>query len=146
MKAYTHIIWAIIITVYFLAPSGLANLIAYIVLATVFSILCDIDHPNSKIGKHFKLVNWLFVHRGFFHSLFFVALVVVLLEVTKQQWIIPIALIGLLSHLFLDALTKQGIQPLYPLPWKVAGPTKTGGVVDFVLSVGGLIVLVYLFI
>ena len=37
-------------------------------------------------------------------------------------------LLGFLSHLVADSVTKQGIMPFYPiLNWKISGPITTGG-------------------
>ena len=70
------------------------------------SVLPDIDHPGSIIGKNIPLLPKLLKHRGFTHSLTF-AIVVSLFS----PWIG----IGCLVHNILDMMTKNGIELLWPI-------------------------------
>lgn len=90
------------------------------------SLLPDIDHPNSKIGRRFKLLskltNKLLGHRGATHTLLVMMILSVLLFMLNIS--LPIALqplgstvvigvtAGYFSHILLDALTPSGV-PLF---------------------------------
>ena len=84
-------------------------------LATMASLLPDICHMRSKIGRRLKLISFiirlLFGHRTFTHSLIFVFLI-------------------------LDMLTPRGVQLFYPLPQNIHFPitVKTGGWMDLSLA------------
>ncbi|ADC66274.1 membrane-bound metal-dependent hydrolase [Ferroglobus placidus DSM 10642] len=67
----------------------------------LFGILSDID-VLLKIK-----------HRGFTHSLLFLFLILYLVYIFDRSLLI-FAFIGLTSHIFLDSLTKSGVQLFYP--------------------------------
>ena len=56
-------------------------------------------------------------------------------------WFALAVLAGWVSHLALDALTPHGVSPLWPAPWRLRGPIATGGVLEWVMA-AGLLVLV----
>ena len=95
------------------------------------STLPDIDHPNSRIGRHFKIVNRLCGHRGLIHSplftlilSFFLLFIGMYLEgYTKLIYaMFAIGLIiGYISHIFIDSLTKSGVPLFYPVSRKMYG-------------------------
>ncbi len=81
----------------------------YIVMTGIFAVLSDLD---TVIGLR---------HRGFTHSLSFAFAVSLMLYVASPEgyelaWIS--AAIGILSHLFLDSLTRGGVPLYYPLSKK----------------------------
>ena len=55
-------------------------------------------------------------------------------------WLAVAVAVGWLSHLTLDALTPHGVAPLWPLPWRLHGPISTGGLGEWLVA-GGLVVL-----
>lgn len=69
------------------------------------SILPDIDHQNSFLGKNIPLIPKLFKHRGFTHSLLFAFIIWIF-----NQWVAY----GILIHIFLDMMTHNGVALLYP--------------------------------
>lgn len=96
------------------------------------SMIPDIDHPNSFIGKKFKIISWsvnkTFKHRGFIHSpLFWLIYTIFTMfisnyfqgfsQILYYQFCLGSS-IGFLSHLLLDSLTLSGIPLLYPLSKK----------------------------
>lgn len=115
--------------------------ITVITLAVISSLLPDICHPQSKIGRRFKLISFfirmIFEHRTFTHSLLFIAIIVCLLYViqTPSYYLVTIIL-GLLSHVILDMLTPRGVKLFYPIPINVKFLVvfKTGGLVDISLA------------
>lgn len=101
------------------------------------SMLPDICHPNSKIGRRLPLLSFLvsksFGHRTFTHSLLFlVGLVLLFQAVSLPGGLEQGILIGAASHLFLDFLTDQGIQFFYPFSIRVRSPLHitTGGIFE----------------
>lgn len=59
--------------------SSIAGAVGFLPAVILGSLLPDIDMPNSKLGKHFKFLNKHMRHRGFTHSIFFLAMVTFLL-------------------------------------------------------------------
>ncbi|AMN30926.1 hypothetical protein BFS06_11995 [Clostridium perfringens] len=97
--------------------------------AYVGSLIPDLDHPKSYLGKKFKTLsntlNKLFGHRGLTHTpiMYFIFSAILYLisvfihgntQIIYTQFAIGLSL-GYLSHLFMDSLTKAGIPLLYPL-------------------------------
>lgn len=116
----------------------------------VGSLIPDICHGGSKIGRRFpllsKIVNVLFGHRTFTHSLLFLALTSILIVALSDSSAILIGyIVGVVSHLILDAATKNGIQLLYPFKLTVRLPltTRTGGAVEYIVLAGLSLVAIY---
>lgn len=136
MKGITHVLTGMVFGA-LISPE-----FSVILVAAIAALLPDIDTSKSLLGR--KTPFWLlFAHRKLTHSLifFFLLYVIVFLLAGSQTAYIMAFTAGFFSHLVLDALTKRGIYPFYPLPLAVAGPLKTGGVEEWVLR----IVLILLF-
>ena len=152
MKGKTHIVGgaAAACLVTYAIPSSEPLLM--LPAGVVGGLLPDICHGGSKIGRRFRilsfLVNLLFGHRTFTHSLLFVALLA-----GAGFYFVPGAytdlliafLAGVASHLILDAATSSGIGLLYPLDIKVRFPltTRTGGIVEWFVFAGLSLYVVY---
>tara|TARA_Y100000034_G_scaffold118335_1_gene158886 strand:- start:386 stop:868 length:483 start_codon:yes stop_codon:yes gene_type:complete len=117
-------------------------------LITVFSaILLDIDEKHSKIGYKTRplsnIIQFIFKHRGFIHSIFFIAIISFLINTFFGNYYIPF-LIGSGSHILLDALTPRGIRLFYPFQFKMSFFFKTRGIVDqslfFILTASVLLI------
>ncbi len=101
------------------------------------AVIPDICHGGSKVGRAFpvvsKVINVLFGHRSFTHSLLFLVLMAILMNsfVTIESVTAGI-LVGMASHLVLDMATRNGIKLLFPLKIRVRFPltTRTGGTVE----------------
>lgn len=96
-----------------LSPTGLA-------LAFVGSLLPDIDHSSSWVGRRSRpvstLVSGVFGHRGITHSALAVAaLIVVLMHGGYARAITAALAVGYLSHLAADMLTPRGLRLAWPL-------------------------------
>lgn len=108
-------------------------------LTMLGSVISDIDHPNSMIGKNIPLIPNLLPHRGPTHSLIFLV-VSALINLYFG--------IGVAVHLVLDMMTKSGIQILWP--WKrdirfpLARFVRTGGIFELSLQIAGVLILIYL--
>ena len=103
------------------------------------SILPDIDHPGSMIGKNIPLLPRLFKHRGFTHSILF-CLITLLINI----WIC----VGCLVHIIMDMLTKQGVELFYPLKSKIRFPLAryvvTNGIFEKMMFYVCYIIIFYL--
>ncbi|MFC5588331.1 metal-dependent hydrolase [Sporosarcina soli] len=139
MRGKTHIVGGIA------ASLALAQLYQYdpgiaMGAGVVGALVPDICHSGSKIGRKFpllsKLVNKVFGHRTFTHSLLFFAIIAFVLDIYLSNDAIRAGfLAGLASHLLLDMATKNGIQLLYPIKFTVRLPltAKTGGKVESIV-------------
>lgn len=107
------------------------------------SLISDIDMKGSYISKRFTLLYKLFgkrfKHRGFTHSLLFIGFVAFvgdLVIVSSNNNIVFTCifsgiLAGVISHIALDLLTKEGVELFYPvginfslLPIKTSSKTE----------------------
>jgi inner membrane protein len=146
------------ISVLFNAP--VEYTIGLAILAGFAALFPDIDGDHAKIhsvgiGKFTPLAIFKggFKHRGFFHSLLAVVILLVALLIWVPEYKLLIALVvatGYASHLILDGITKSGIRLLFPLKKKYrllprALAFRTGGSVDFLLLLLGGLGIVALF-
>lgn len=139
MTGKTHIVGGIAAS---LAYAQFTNHDPIIMLGAgvVGALLPDICHGGSKIGRKLsllsKLINMLFGHRTFTHSLLFLVIVAALLNAFIPNEAVKAGfLAGMISHYILDMATKNGIKLLFPLGMTVRFPltTRTGGAVENVV-------------
>lgn len=103
------------------------------------SLLSDIDMRGSYISKRFPLIYKLFgkkfKHRGFTHSLLFLGLIALVGDtvlVSSNDNIVFTCifsglLAGVMSHICLDLITKEGVELFYPVRINFSIlPIKTG--------------------
>jgi inner membrane protein len=125
MKAPNHITGGLLFTGIFASLSGINIFATPLAIATtvVASLLPDIDHPKSIVGRLFKpLSKWLnrhYGHRTITHSavvLLLGTLVFALIEKTAagQTQLATIFCYAYLSHLLFDMMTLQGVPLFYP--------------------------------
>ncbi|QUW21991.1 metal-dependent hydrolase [Sporosarcina sp. Marseille-Q4063] len=103
----------------------------------VGALLPDICHRGSKIGRKLpilsKMINVLFGHRTFTHSLLFLVIITWLLNsFIPSEAVKAGVLAGMVSHYVLDMATKNGIKLFFPLSMTVRFPltTRTGGKIE----------------
>jgi len=133
----THAVTGVLVGVVLGRVYGLD--VAIVLFAVLGALLPDIDHPASKLGRYFKSLRWFAKHRGFFHSLFAAVLFTILIHLANESIGYPayyaIAFfLGYLSHLVLDAWTKEGIQPFFPVTVRMKGKRKVGSALEWLLS------------
>lgn len=115
-----------------LGMSKMAYAIAPVALAIAGSLLPDIDHPKSWIGRRLKPVSvpiaFVFGHRGFTHSILAVAACVWFLfwGGQHQETVAPLV-VGYASHLAADLLTPNGLRLAWPLRKSFAVPICKSG-------------------
>ncbi len=120
--------------------SSVENKAIFVVIALIATFIPDVDTKFSKLGKKkiFRPLQFFVNHRGFFHSLIFLGLILLIFSLFLPIIVIPFA-VGYLSHLFADSLTIQGIKPFYPLKTRIKGIIKTGGRLEVIVFVCFLI-------
>lgn len=103
----------------------------------VGALIPDICHGGSKIGRQLpilsKIINLIFGHRSFTHSLLFLVIITFLMNTFLSYETVTAGLIvGMVSHYILDMGTRSGIQLFFPLDFRVRFPltTKTGSMVE----------------
>ena len=145
MTGNTHIVGGIAAS---LAYAQYANHDPILMLGAgvIGALLPDICHSGSNIGRKLpllaKLINKVFGHRTFTHSLLFLVLVGVLLNAfIPSEAVKAGVLVGMASHFVLDMATKKGIKLLFPIRMTVRFPvtTKTGSKVEGIVF--GILVL-----
>lgn len=118
MKLGTHLSVGVL-TSMLIAPS---ITIVEAVLIAAGTLVPDIDHKGSAIGKGVPFISTMLEHRGFTHSLIFAFLMAV---------INPYFGLGVLLHIFLDMMTNKGVKLFYPndrsIRFPLAKHVVTGG-------------------
>tara|TARA_B100000315_G_C14165808_1_gene402185 strand:+ start:93 stop:551 length:459 start_codon:yes stop_codon:yes gene_type:complete len=145
---YTHLAFGLLASLISITFFNINNQAMFILIAVLFSIFPDIDERRSKIGKKYKwasaIINFIFGHRGFFHTIFVPLILFLGFNYINNEFGIAV-LVGFFSHLFMDALTKQGIRPLAPLiNKKINGPIKTNSILEKILFLIIILLILYL--
>jgi len=114
-------------------------------LATTGSLLPDIDHPHSWVGRRVWMISRplaaMIGHRGLTHSIVAVLVCCLLLRWhgVSRAVLAPLT-VGYLSHLGADLLTPAGLRLAWPLPRRYAIPLCRTGSAGEVAIVAGLMV------
>ncbi|ARC54092.1 metal-dependent hydrolase [Candidatus Riesia pediculicola] len=102
-----------------------------IVGSVIGSMIPDIDHPCSKIGRSMRCISVpiykLSGHRGITHSLIFWITIAFLFSPISERSVISCDftksfLLGYLSHIVGDLLTKSGVPLFWPFKKKFGFP------------------------
>ncbi|MBD3859425.1 metal-dependent hydrolase [Bacillus sp. 28A-2] len=117
---------------------------------SVGALIPDLCHTKSKIGRKFPLLSTLissvFGHRTFTHSLLFLLIIYFIATTYIPNDSLSIGLlVGMASHLILDAGTVNGIKFLFPATIKVRLPfyVKTGSTGEQVVLAALTVVTCY---
>ncbi|WP_275112892.1 metal-dependent hydrolase [Rhodopila globiformis] len=120
----------------------------YLGLAVVGSLLPDVDHPQSWVGRRTRPVSTALAatlgHRGVTHSaLALFGLMALLLHMGNRQGAVSALAVGYLSHMAADMLTPRGLRLAWPLrkTWgiplcRTGSPAETLIVAAVVGSIG----------
>ncbi|MFO8016661.1 MAG: metal-dependent hydrolase [Candidatus Woesearchaeota archaeon] len=127
------------------------NQLLFMALVLIGSALPDIDHPESKVGRKVKVGAMLFEHRGFFHSIFAVLMLFLLIThyMTDMRYGLYIAALplGYLAHIIADCTTREGIMPFHPLSrMRLNGLIRTGGLAEYVLFFAATVISLWILI
>jgi inner membrane protein len=134
----THLVFSILIGLLILSFIEVPNKYLFLGVVCFGAVFVDIDEVNSKIGRRTRplsdIINFLFNHRGFFHTIYPPLIVFGLLAYFNYLIIGFAFLIGYLSHLFIDMFNIMGISMFKPLHnMHVKGFVRTGGFLEYVL-------------
>lgn len=149
MMYKTHLIFALLVALILISVLDLNSKSFFIILVLASSFIPDIDNTNSKIGRKFQtpsfIINKIFSHRGFFHSLLLPLIMYFIFTFILDRKDMALAVfIGISSHLFLDLLTIDGISLFAPFSNKrIKGFIKTNGLFEKIFF---LILLFMLFL
>ncbi|MDP7244474.1 MAG: metal-dependent hydrolase [Flavobacteriales bacterium] len=148
MMYYTHLAFGLLVALLALDFFNIQNKLLFVLIVVFFSIFPDIDDTKSKIGKKnrqiSRIINILFGHRGFFHSIY-VPLILYYIFYYVNKEIGAAVLVGYFSHLFMDALTRKGIKPFYPLINKrINGFFKTNSLLEKIFFLAVILLDLYI--
>lgn len=125
MRGATHLVAGLAVASLWPEPT-----LAIAAGVAVGSILPDIDHPYSIVGRRVPILPRLLPHRTITHGLLFALVCGVLY--------LPLG-VGVLLHLLLDALNPAGVPLLWPRATKYHIPyihlVRSGGKIDYLLGV-----------
>ena len=148
MMAHTHMAFGLLfglLSLYFVHP---ANKYIFIGIVIFSSLLPDLDHPQSKLGRKFvfsRVFNVLFGHRGFFHAIWIPLAAWLVLSMGFGISYGSAVFIGYFAHLFSDGLTKSGVNLIHPLKQlRMQGFIETGGVVEHLTFFAVIVISVIL--
>ncbi len=147
MMYKTHLAFSFLLVMFTIPLFNPSNQILFLGIALISSMLPDIDHPESKLGRYFKPLSFLFEHRGFFHSVFPLMIFgFVLLTYTRRIYVIAFV-VGYTSHLIGDLITRQGIMPFHPISKiRIRGFLRTGTFLEFLIFLIFIIINIILVI
>ncbi|WP_169525116.1 metal-dependent hydrolase [Pseudalkalibacillus hwajinpoensis] len=159
MEGKTHAIGGICLGIasqsYYITQSlDAPEIMVYYGACLLGSLLPDICHPGSWTGRRAKVlskgISRFFGHRTITHSILFVVLIYWLTSTFTFQYdelIQTGLLIGIVSHLILDAMTVRGIQLFYPITLRVRFPvymktaSKAEGIISSILVVSAIFLI-----
>lgn len=99
----------------------------FLAIALFSTLLPDLDNKESALGRFLPAVGLIMKHRGFLHTPTAAIAFWFPIRLLAGTTISTAFLLGYLSHLALDSLSKQGIAPLYPLSKRrIRGPILVG--------------------
>lgn len=118
------------------------------ITAGITSLLPDLDHPNSYIGRKIPvlpaLFNFTFGHRGMFHSLLVAIIITLLTGFFNDVNIALAAGAGYFAHIIGDLITPSGVPVFWPWKKRIRIPlVKTGGIFErlVIIPITGLSLL-----
>lgn len=146
MLTKTHILFAFFLTLVSIELFNPQNQILFLFIIVLFSVLPDIDEKSSRVGKKTKLFSFFLKHRGIVHSFLPLLIIAFLLTVFNSIYLWGV-FIGYASHLLLDSLTPQGLNPFYPfLKFRMKGFIKSGGIGEIFIFLLLLMIDIFLLI
>ncbi len=136
MMFLTHLLFGILSGYLACSFLGCGSAFSFAAVAAAASLLPDLDIASSWLGRRLPpfavVLNFLFGHRGFLHSVF--PLLLLYFVISRISLLLAAAvLVGYVSHLLLDATTTKGIRPFHPLPLKIRGVIRTNSFVEKII-------------
>jgi inner membrane protein len=138
MLSSTHLLFSFLFGSFLLTYAHPTSLLAKIIFAALLLIGTSLPDLDLKIPS--------LKHRGILHTIWPVILVLIVNAIFAKYLPFSIAALalGYGSHLFADAITKEGVAPLYPFTrQEIKGPIKVGSWAELVIAT---IVLAFLLV
>ncbi len=118
----------------------------FLFLGTAFP---DIDTASSKIGRKvpffLKPIQFIFKHRGFFHSVFAGFLIAYLISLIAPIAYSLVFLMAYMLHILLDGFTVRGVKLFWPFPFRFKGQIRSGRIEESFLCLVFLALDIVLF-
>ena len=134
MKGYTHLAIGLGVGLAMKDTLGLWG----IVMTGLGSLLPDLDHPSSMLGRRISGASILGLkHRGWMHSLVGLVIFATISAAINPKFVSAITL-GYFLHLLADTLNPSGIAWFYPFSKKrihIVG-IPSGSPLEYILIVG----------
>lgn len=148
MMFKTHLVFGFLIALLALKFLEVSNKYFFIAMVLFASVIPDLDIRKSKVSRKTwpfsRILNFLFKHRGFIHSIW----PPILIFLVFNKSILGFAFfIGYFSHLIIDGLTKEGIalfQPVFKI--KLRGFIKTNSFFENVFFILILFLSIYMLV
>lgn len=148
MMFLTHVLFGILSGYIACSFLGCGSSLLLIAVAAAAAVIPDLDHVSSKLGRRLPplalILNFLFSHRGFLHSVFPPLLLYFIIS-RISPLIAAAVLAGYISHLLLDATTTRGIRPFHPFPIRIRGFIRTNSFVEKIVALLLIIVISVVF-
>ncbi|MCM3718859.1 metal-dependent hydrolase [Fictibacillus phosphorivorans] len=164
MKSNTHLLGGVAAAALYktatdLPPDTLYHELTYFGAAVLGSLLPDLCHPGSYLGKKTsflsKTISKTFGHRTITHSWIMILLVMMLpnwMDCMYEESLSSGLTVGVTSHIILDAATSRGVQLFYPLPIRFRFPlytktgTKTENNIATIISLIAAVLMIHIYI
>ncbi len=136
-----------------LPPIGINPGHGFLTFVFIGTLLPDLDHNDSTIGKRFPIISWLtekiLGHRGLYHSffgLFFTTLLFYLffktLSIGSWRMLTFAVGLGFVSHLMTDSMTIHGVKWLPPFKeFHIKGPIRTGSTIESIIFISLILII-----
>ena len=144
----THVLFGIFCSLLILSFYTFEDEILFFGVFVLCSVLPDIDMPMSRIGRRHRIVssllNVVFGHRGFVHTVF-PALGLFALLYSLGYFILGMAaFLGYMSHLVLDMLTPEGVRLFHPFFDKTfRGFIRTSGFLEYAFFIALIVAVAF---
>ena len=135
MMFLTHIVFGLLAALVSAPFFNTGNHYWYLFWVMFASGLPDIDTPKSRYGRKLgflsSFIGFLFGHRGIFHSIWIALALSMPVYFFLSKFIGIALLVGYMSHLLIDGLTKEGVNFIHPFQkLHMAGFIKTGTIME----------------
>ena len=145
MMFKTHIAMALFAGLGILNVLNLENKIMFVIAVLAGASVVDIDLKTSKVGRKAKpvstLFQFIFSHRGFFHTVFAGLILTVPILIISKIGLAFGFFAGYLSHIIIDMFNPKGVRPFSPFfQLSLRGPIPVGSLREYTL----LAVLVFI--
>ncbi len=144
MMFKTHLAFGLLVGLFIAEYFDITEKVLFVSICVGAAIIADLDHPFSKIGGIFKplawLLNLLFGHRGFMHTIWFPFIIYFILMAFDQNLWAGAFFLGYMSHLVMDMLSTRGLYFFFPLNnTRINGFVKVGGILEWIVFMAILV-------